>query len=204
MNKLVVSEIVDEIVETEWNLESHGSIHIVINPTLPKIHNDFFYWRLDDPEGRYLLSMDISEDGYLKMIEIITYDRRHIPLPISVKMQESPLVRSNVFVRIDTHSWMERKRSIEDSSNMHSSNAYKFIDNPEPFSFQIDKNDLRVEIFKDTIAQVIWISRFVCLELNDANEVCGIFLKSFLTQYGGRFLGNFGLGGYLKMINFGQ
>jgi hypothetical protein len=61
-----------------------------------------------------------------------------------------------------------------------------------------------ISLFKDTIAQVIWISRFVCLELNDANEVCGIFLKSFLTQYGGRFLGNFGLGGYLKMINFGQ
>lgn len=46
----------------------------------------------------------------------------------------------------------------------------------------MDKTNLRIEMLKSPITQIIWISEFVAFELNDLNEICGIFIKNFLGQ----------------------
>lgn len=197
MEKLIVSDFLDEIIETKWRVESYGSLHIVINPSVPKTHNEFFYWRLDDPHGYYLLNIDISEDGYIKMIEVITYNRRITSM--SKQNQKSFKNSRKGFIKVDTSLWVERKKewitkreSFIKSDNPHSSVNYEFIDNPEQFYLQIDPSNLRIEILKSNITQVIWISDGLSLELNELNEICGIFLKDFMGQDRERLIRKFG------------
>ena len=197
MDKLVVSEILDQIVQTKWTVEPHGSINISIDLSEPIIHNDFFYWRLDDPRGRYLLSMDISEDGYLKVIEIVAYDHRITSIPALRK--NTDVIRKEGLIRIDTSVWRSRKQTwlenTENSKNMrspHFSNNYKFIDNAERFCLQMDESDFRIELLQDTVVQEVYVSKSVCLDINNMNEICGIILKNFLGQDRETLFRNFG------------
>lgn len=197
MERLLVSRLLNKTVKTEWTVETHGSLHIFINPNIPRRHSDFFYWRLNDPNGRYLLSIDISEDGYIEMIEVILYNRK-ISNVIKQHLSRNINYRKG-FVKIDTTRWIVKKeewkkeqKSCLSSENTYFPENYKFIDNSEVFDLQMDKNNLRIEILKSPITQIIWISEFVAFELNDLNEICGIFLKSFLGQDRKRLIINSG------------
>lgn len=132
MERLLVSSFLYETVETEWTVESHGSLHIFINPNISRRYNDFFYWRLSDPNGRYLLNIDISEDGYIEMIEIILYKRK---ISNVIKQNFSRNINySKGFVKIDTSKWIVRREEWKKKQKLclsseypHFSENYKFM-----------------------------------------------------------------------------
>ncbi|MDY6938676.1 MAG: hypothetical protein SWY16_13510 [Cyanobacteriota bacterium] len=166
-----MNKIIDEAVETSWRVESHGSLYIFLNA--PVYRGKFFYWRLDALNPWSLLNIDVSEDGYITTIEVITYNRPIENIPEEVKSGDR--VRERGSIELDTSQWMQRNHpsALERS---------KFIENSESFHIQMDELRLRIELLRCRIARIVWTSNSLYFELNELNEICGIVLTDFIGQ----------------------
>lgn len=187
MIKLLVQSIdKSDVCQVYWQLESHKSIHVFINPDKPRSEKGYLYWRLADNQGTSLLNIDIDYNGHISMIEVILY--KH---PIFLVSDDFGTKVKKEFgnIAVDTSPWDADKKHLGEEENRtkyEKLKAYldgKFIDNPKSFNLQINKKDMRIELFEDLIQREIWISDSLCFELNELGEICAIVLDGFMKSH---------------------
>ncbi|MGD2184111.1 hypothetical protein [Lusitaniella coriacea] len=186
MIKLLVKRIEKEnSCQVSWELESHKLIYIFIDSQ--KSITGYLYWRLADAKGKSLFNIDVDYHGCISQIEIISYNLPIFSIPDRYKLN-SEKEFGNIIV--STEPWKIYFEKRLKTEHLFPSEANlslipeKIIDNPKSFKLQVNKKDMRIELFEDIIAREIWVSESLCFELNELGEICAIVLDGFMTSQG--------------------
>lgn len=190
MNKLKLLKL-DQDKEVRWTYEN-GPLSIIIgtgniNGRGRLIPN---YWRLCEPNGRGLFSVDVEkESGRLLTMELTLYrDKLH-----SYKKENDEDIKKEVGVpEFDLTLWQgvpimankdDKGLSMFPNDRPSLVNLWNEPDGPflynipASFMLQIGDGELRIELFPEKIMHHVTVGQKLVCEFNASDELCAITLK---------------------------
>jgi hypothetical protein len=185
MNKLKLLRLYQD-AEISWSFVN-GPLDILIGSGSSNNKGRFIprnYWRVEDPNGRSLFSIDIEkESGRLLTMELTLYRNELYPYKKEADQEIKreigiPVFDLSLWRREPTQKGLGFPADEPALVYLHKDPEGPILYNiPANFQLQIGDDELRIELFREKIMHHVTVGQKLVCEFNESDELCAVTLK---------------------------